>query len=107
MLAEIEGLERIRFMTSHPKDLSDKLIEAFRTCDKLCKYIHLPVQAGSDKVLKEMNRKYTGQSYLELVDKLRRACPDIAISLSLIHISITSSSFQIRQKTVCWPALKR
>ena len=84
MLAEIEGLERIRFMTSHPKDLSDKLIEAFRTCDKLCKYIHLPVQAGSDKVLKEMNRKYTGQSYLELVDKLRRACTDIAISSDLI-----------------------
>jgi len=84
MLAEIEGLERIRFMTSHPKDLSDKLIEAFRTCDKLCKYIHLPVQAGSDKVLKEMNRKYTGQSYLELVDKLRRACPDIAISTDII-----------------------
>ena len=62
MLAEIEGIERIRFMTSHPKDLSDKLIEAFKNCDKLCKYIHLPVQAGSNRILKAMNRKYTKEA---------------------------------------------
>ena len=55
----IEGLERIRFMTSHPKDLSDRLIDAFAQCDKLCRYIHLPVQSGSTEVLRRMNRKYT------------------------------------------------
>lgn len=84
MLSEINGLERIRFMTSHPKDLSDKLIEAFKNCDKLCKYIHLPVQSGSDKVLKEMNRKYTRDVYFSLVEKIRKACPDIAISTDII-----------------------
>lgn len=84
MLADIDGLERIRFMTSHPKDLSDKLIEAFKNCDKLCKYVHLPVQAGSSKVLKEMNRKYTREHYLDLVKKLRTAVPDITISTDII-----------------------
>ena len=84
MLAEIDGIERIRFMTSHPKDLSDKLIDAFKNCDKLCKYIHLPVQSGSDAILKAMNRKYTREAYLELVRKLREAVPDIAISTDII-----------------------
>lgn len=84
MLAEIDGIERIRFMTSHPKDLSDKLIDAFKNCDKLCKYIHLPVQSGSDAILKAMNRKYTRESYLELVRKLREAVPGIAISTDII-----------------------
>lgn len=84
MLAEIEKIERIRFMTSHPKDLSDKLIEAFKNCDKLCKYIHLPVQAGSNRVLAAMNRKYTKEAYIELVEKLRKAVPDIAISTDII-----------------------
>ena len=83
-LNEIEGLERIRFMTSHPKDLSDRLIEAFARCDKLCYYIHLPVQAGSSRVLKRMNRKYSREQYLELVRKLREAVPDIAISTDVI-----------------------
>ena len=83
-LADIEGLERIRFMTSHPKDLSDKLIDAFARCEKLCNYIHLPVQAGSSDVLKRMNRKYTREQYLELVSKLRKAVPDIAISTDII-----------------------
>lgn len=83
-LADIDGLERIRFMTSHPKDLSDKLIDAFARCDKLCNYIHLPVQAGSSSVLKRMNRKYTQEKYLELVRKLRAAVPDIAISTDII-----------------------
>lgn len=78
MLAEIDGIERIRFMTSHPKDLSDKLIDAFKNCDKLCKYIHLPVQSGSDAILKAMNRKYTRESYLELVRKLREAVPALS-----------------------------
>ncbi len=84
MLAEVDGIERIRFMTSHPKDLSDKLIGAFRDCDKLCKYIHLPVQSGSDAVLKAMNRKYDRERYFTLVEKLRDAVPDIAISTDII-----------------------
>ena len=84
MINDIEGLERIRFMTSHPKDLSDKLIQAFVDCDKLCNYIHLPVQAGSDRVLKRMNRKYTREKYLEVVERLRKAVPDIAISTDII-----------------------
>ena len=83
-LQEVDGLERIRFMTSHPKDLSDKLIQAFADCPKLGKYIHLPVQAGSSRVLKEMNRRYTREDYLKLVEKLRKAVPDIAISTDII-----------------------
>ncbi len=84
MINDIEGLDRIRFMTSHPKDLSDKLIQAFVDCDKLCNYIHLPVQAGSDRVLRHMNRKYTREKYLEVVERLRKAVPDIAISTDII-----------------------
>ena len=84
LINDIEGLERIRFMTSHPKDLSDKLIQAFVDCDKLCNYIHLPVQAGSDRVLRRMNRKYTREKYLEVVERLRKAVPDIAISTDII-----------------------
>lgn len=83
-LNEINGLERIRFMTSHPKDLSDKLIQAFKDCDKLCNAIHLPVQSGSNAVLKRMNRKYTREDYLTLIEKLRKAVPDIAITTDLI-----------------------
>ena len=82
---EIEGIERIRFMTSHPKDLSDKLIGAFRDCDKLANHIHLPVQAGSSKVLKRMNRRYTREDYLELIRKLREATDGtIAITTDII-----------------------
>ena len=81
---DIEGIERIRFMTSHPKDLSDKLIQAYTDCEKLCNHIHLPVQSGSNAVLERMNRRYTRERYLELVEKLRRAVPDIAISTDII-----------------------
>lgn len=84
MLNEIEGLERIRFMTSHPKDLSDKLIETFAKCDKLCSYFHLPVQSGNNNILDRMNRRYTREDYLELVRKLREVRPDIAISTDII-----------------------
>ena len=84
MVSEIEGIERIRFMTSHPKDLSDKLIEAFKNCSKLCKSLHLPVQAGSSDVLKRMNRKYTKEEYLALVEKLRAAVPEIALTTDII-----------------------
>ncbi|MBO5994909.1 MAG: tRNA (N6-isopentenyl adenosine(37)-C2)-methylthiotransferase MiaB [Firmicutes bacterium] len=81
---DIEGIERIRFMTSHPKDLSDKLIDCFRDCPKLCHYFHLPVQSGSDDVLKRMNRRYDRTRYLELVRKLREVDPDMAISTDII-----------------------
>lgn len=84
MLNEIDGLHRIRFMTSHPKDLSDKLIEAYRDCDKLCSYFHLPVQSGNNNILKRMNRRYTREDYLELVKKLRAVREDIGISTDII-----------------------
>ncbi len=83
-LQKTDGIERIRFMTSHPKDLSDELIDAMGECDKVCKYIHLPVQSGSDRVLKLMNRHYTRDDYMLLVDKLRAKMPDIAISTDII-----------------------
>ena len=84
MLNEIEGLERIRFMTSHPKDLSDRLIQAFVDCDKLCKNIHLPVQAGSSRILKAMNRHYDREKYLKLVERLKAAVPGITMSTDII-----------------------
>ena len=84
MINKVEGIERIRFMTSHPKDLSDELIEAMRDCDKVCNYLHLPVQSGSSAVLEKMNRRYTKEQYLTLVDKIKKAIPDILISTDRI-----------------------
>ncbi|WP_027358504.1 tRNA (N6-isopentenyl adenosine(37)-C2)-methylthiotransferase MiaB [Desulforegula conservatrix] len=84
MIHDIEGLERIRFATSHPKDMSDELVKAYKDLDKLCKHIHLPVQCGSDRILKSMNRKYTSADYFEKIEKLRNACPDIAITSDMI-----------------------
>lgn len=81
---EIEGIERIRFMTSHPKDLSDRLIQAFVDCEKLCRHIHLPVQSGSTEILRRMNRRYTKEDYLQLVEKIRASVPDIAITTDII-----------------------
>lgn len=81
---KIEGIECIRFMTSHPKDLTEDLIKAIKDCDKVCNHVHLPVQAGSSKVLKAMNRKYTKEHYLELIDKLRKEIPDVAITTDII-----------------------
>lgn len=81
---QIEGLKRIRFMTSHPKDLSDELIDVMKHSDKICRHLHLPVQAGSDRILQAMNRNYTKAQYLALVDKIRTAMPDIAITTDLI-----------------------
>ena len=83
-LDEVEELERIRFMTSHPKDLSDELIACFGDCKKLCHNIHLPVQSGSDEVLRRMNRHYNRQRYMEIVEKLRATCPDLSISTDII-----------------------
>lgn len=81
---KIEGLERIRFMTSHPKDLSDDLIEVMKHSKKICKHLHLPLQSGSSRLLKIMNRHYTKEQYLELVEKIRAAVPDIALTTDII-----------------------
>lgn len=83
-IEKIEGLERIRFMTSHPKDLSDELIEVMKHSKKICKHLHLPLQSGSSRILKEMNRRYDKEHYLELVDKIRAAVPDIALTTDII-----------------------
>ena len=80
----VDGLSRIRFTTSHPKDLSDDLIRTFGRLEKLCHHIHLPVQSGDDGILKRMNRKYTRNAYLEKIAGLRTACPDIAITSDFI-----------------------
>lgn len=80
----IEGLKRIRFMTSHPKDLSDELIEFMGQSEKLCHHLHLPLQSGSSRLLEIMNRHYTKESYLKLVDKIKKAVPDIAITTDII-----------------------
>ncbi len=84
LVNEIEGLLRIRFTTSHPKDLSEDLIFSFKNFEKLCKHIHLPVQSGSNRVLERMNRKYSREVYLEKVEKLRNICPNIAITSDII-----------------------
>ena len=81
---QIEGLRRIRFMTSHPKDLSDELIQVMQHSPKICRHLHLPLQAGSDRILEAMNRRYTKEQYLALVEKLKRAIPDIAITTDII-----------------------
>ncbi len=83
-IEKIEGLERIRFMTSHPKDLSDELIEVMAKSKKICKHLHLPLQAGSSRILKIMNRRYTKEQYLELAAKIRKAIPDIALTTDII-----------------------
>jgi tRNA-2-methylthio-N6-dimethylallyladenosine synthase len=84
MVNEIEGLERVRFMTSHPKDLSDEVIYAIKDCEKLCDQIHLPVQSGSNAILKKMNRSYTREQYLNLVKKIKEEIPGVAITTDII-----------------------
>lgn len=81
---KIDGIKRIRFMTSHPKDLSDELIEAMASLDKVCEHLHLPIQSGSSRILKVMNRKYTKEDYLKLVEKIRNRIPDIALTTDII-----------------------
>ena len=83
-IEQIEGLERIRFMTSHPKDLSDELIEVMAKSKKICRHLHLPLQSGSSRLLKIMNRHYDKEQYLTLVDKIRAAIPDIALTTDII-----------------------
>jgi tRNA-2-methylthio-N6-dimethylallyladenosine synthase len=84
LIGDVPGIERIRFMTSHPKDLSDKLIGSFAKLKNLCPQIHLPIQSGSSSVLKRMNRRYTKEDYLNLIQKLRASCPEIVITTDFI-----------------------
>ena len=83
-IEKIEGLKRIRFMTSHPKDLSDELIEVMKNSKKICKHLHLPLQSGSTGILKVMNRRYTKEQYLNLVERIRTAIPDISLTTDII-----------------------
>jgi len=83
-IEKIEGLERIRFMTSHPKDLSDELIEVMKNSKKICRHLHLPLQSGSTRILKEMNRRYTKEQYVDLAMRIRKEIPDIAITTDII-----------------------
>jgi len=84
LCTSIDGLLRIRFMTSHPKDLSDRLIETVASEEKICNHIHLPVQSGSNRILEMMNRKYTREHYIDLVEKIRNAIPDIGITTDIM-----------------------
>ncbi len=84
MVEKVEGLKRIRFMTPHPKDLSDELIEVMKNSEKICHHIHLPLQSGSSAILKRMNRKYTKEQYIALAEKIRREIPDVAITTDII-----------------------
>ena len=83
-IEKIEGLERIRFMTSHPKDLSDELIEVMAKSKKICKHLHLPLQSGSSEILKVMNRRYDKEKYLALVEKIKKTIPDIGLTTDII-----------------------
>ena len=81
---KIEGIERIRFVSPHPKDFTDDVIDAIAECNKVCKLVHLPLQAGSNNVLKRMNRKYTKEQYLELVEKMKNKIPNLTLSTDII-----------------------
>ena len=81
---KVEGIERIRFMTSHPKDLSDELIQVMKESKKICRHLHLPLQSGSTAILEKMNRRYTKESYLALAEKIRREIPDISLTTDII-----------------------
>lgn len=83
-LEDVQGIERVRFMSSHPKDLSDDLILAMKDCKKACEHLHLPIQAGSNAILRDMNRKYTREHYLELTDKIRSMVPGISLTTDII-----------------------
>lgn len=81
---KIDGIERIRFVSPHPKDFTDDVIQAIKDCEKVCKLVHLPLQSGNTKVLKEMNRKYTKEQYLELVEKMKKEIPNLTLSTDII-----------------------
>ena len=83
-LNKVDGIERIRFVSPHPKDFTDDVIDAIATCEKVCKLVHLPLQSGNTRVLKEMNRKYTKEQYLELVEKMKKTIPNLTLSTDII-----------------------
>ena len=83
-IEKIDGIKRIRFMTSHPKDLSDELIQVMKSSTKICRHLHLPLQAGSDTILEAMNRKYTKAQYIALIEKIKKEIPDMAITTDII-----------------------
>ncbi|MGI6084890.1 MAG: tRNA (N6-isopentenyl adenosine(37)-C2)-methylthiotransferase MiaB [Acetivibrionales bacterium] len=83
-IEDIEGIVRVRFMTSHPKDLSDGLIDSMKNCKKVCNHLHLPFQSGSTRILEKMNRRYTKEDYLSLVARIKEAVPDIALTTDII-----------------------
>ncbi len=99
MVNDIEGIDRIRFTTSHPKDLSEELMKCFASLEKLCEHIHLPVQSGSADILKRMNRGYSPSDYLEKVERLRNWCPDISITSDII-VGFPGESDEDFQKTI-------
>ena len=96
---KVEGISRIRFMTSHPKDLSDELIDVMAHSKKICPHLHLPVQSGSSRILRKMNRHYTRESYLDLVSRLREAIPDLSLSTDLI-VGFPSETEEDLQETL-------
>lgn len=96
MVHQIDGIERIRFMTSHPKDISDKLIETMAELPKVCKQLHLPIQAGNNEVLKSMNRRYTKEDYLAKIQKIRTLMPDIVLTTDIIVGFPTESNEQFK-----------
>jgi len=98
-VGEVDGVERIRFTTSHPKDLSEELINCFAEEKKLCEHIHLPVQSGSNKILKLMNRGYTAEEYIEKVARLRQVCPQISITSDII-VGFPQESEKDYQETI-------
>ena len=81
---KIDGIERIRFMTSHPKDLSDELIQVMKESKKICRHLHLPLQSGSTKILEAMNRHYTKEQFIALAEKIRREIPDISLTTDIM-----------------------
>lgn len=99
MAEEIDGIERIRFMTSHPKDLSDELIEVMKNSKKICRHLHLPLQSGSTRILKEMNRRYTKEQYLALAEKIRKEIPDISITTDII-VGFPGETYEDVQETI-------
>ncbi len=99
MVEEVDGIERIRFMTSHPKDLSDELIEVMKNSKKICNHLHLPMQSGSTRILKEMNRKYTKEDYLLLVEKIKTAMPNISLTTDII-VGFPGETYEDFQETV-------
>jgi len=98
-IEQIEGLERIRFMTSHPKDLSDELIQVMKHSKKICRHLHLPLQSGSTRILKEMNRRYTKEQYLELAQRIRTEIPDIALTTDII-VGFPGETFADVEETI-------